>query len=88
MCFFFLNDFRKKVVAAQNSSRRIEEHQVRSSIFQSKRSERLQRQRETRLAEDRPLAATLELQPQVAVSPDAVRIPFTIQRAGSGGSTR
>src|SRR6267154_1005483 len=84
MRVFFLSDFRMKVIAAKHSTRRIEEHQVRGSIFQRKRSERLQRQREARLAENCPWAATLELQPQETVSPDSLRI----RRAGSGVSTR
>jgi hypothetical protein len=84
MSFFSLSDLCNKVIASQHTSRWIEEHEVRGSVVQLERSKRLQRQRESRLAENGPKAAPIELQPQVSVTSNALRI----QRAGSGESIR
>ena len=80
----FLNDLRDKMIASQHSAGRIEKHQVGGSVVHLKRCERLQRQSESRLRQDGAPAAPLELQPQVAVAPDTLRI----QTGGSGGSIR
>ena len=84
----FQRNFRDEMIASQNSSRRIKEHQVRSAISERKRSQRLKRQREARLGEDGALAAPRKSQSQKSVTPDALGNSLSIQRAGSGESIR
>ena len=84
----FLNNFRNEMIASQYTPRRIEEHQVRGSIVQGERRQRLQRQRKTRFRENSPRASPLEIQTKKSVAPNAVRIPFAIQRARNDGSIR
>ena len=84
----FLHNFRDQVIAAQHSSRRIQQHQVGGAVRECKRRQRLQRQREARLGEDRARTAPRESQAKESVAPDAFRIPLTLQRAGSGESIR
>ena len=92
----FLHDFRLQAVATQNSTSRVQKHQVRRAIGEGKRREHLERQGKARLCEDRAVAAARESKAQKSVSPNAPRISFTaavcillvIQRAGNGGSIR
>ena len=86
--FRFLHNIRDQMIAAQHSSRRIQQHQVGRAVRESERRQRLQRQREARLGEDRAPFAQRKSQSKESVAPDALRIPFTIQRAGSGESIR
>lgn len=85
---FFQNDVRQKVIASQHSSRRVQQHQIGPAIRKSKRGQRLQREGEARLREDRILAAPRKAQLQEAVAPDAFWIPLLTRKAANGGSTR
>lgn len=92
MCLGFLKYFRDEAITAEHSSRWIEEHQVRCSVIECQRRERLKRQRESRFAKDRLSTAPLKLQPQVAVPPypfgSVPRSLVAIQTIASGGSIR
>ena len=80
----FLDNFRDKMIAAKDSARRIQKHQVGGSVLRFEWRERLQGQCESRLGKDGASASALELQPQAPVAPNAIRI----QTGGSGGSIR
>ena len=84
----FQHNFRSEMIATQHSSRRIQEHQVGGAVGEGKRRQRLQWQRKARLAEDCPPVALRKSQTKVPVAPNALRIPSTIQRAGSVESIR
>jgi hypothetical protein len=70
----FLHNFREEVIAAQHSSRRIQKHQVGGAIREGKRRQRLQRQREARLGEDRVRTVPRESQAKESVAPNAFRV--------------
>jgi hypothetical protein len=88
----FLHNVRYEMIAAQHSSRRIQEHEVRSAIRERERRQGLQGQGKTRLGKDRTCAAPRKSQAKESVTADALRLLFTvpcsIQRAGNGGSIR